>query len=184
MISLLCEPKMQSKAQSVLRRLGFRRRHLGLPVLRTLVRSLTKTGVLPRAVVGGIDVSIEFVVRVESTKFRYTLTGKDPIGSVLYWQSWRNWEPAVVNAFRIWLPHTRRLLDIGANTGFYTLFGTANGSEVIALEPNATTFSKLERNVQLNHFEQRCKLFQVAAGLRSEQIPFYLHDDTQRSPEL
>jgi FkbM family methyltransferase len=114
---------------------------------------------------------------VGDCQFQYAVASDDPIGSILYWYSWKAWEAGVVNAFRTWLPGARRILDVGANTGFYTLLGAANGSEVTAFEPNPATFSRLNRNVVLNHFEQRCRLFQVAAGSKNGRIAFYLHDD-------
>ena len=162
----------------ILRRLGFRRRHLGLPLIRPLIRPFTKAGLIKHGFVAGAEVRTSFFVRVGDKHFQYALNPRDSIGSVLYWYSWRAWDSAVVIVFSRWMRGARRIVDLGANTGFFTLLGAANGSDVVAFEPNPATFQQLGRNVRLNHFESRCTLLQLAAGSKAEEVLFYLHDDS------
>jgi FkbM family methyltransferase len=63
--------------------------------------------------------------------------------------------------------------DVGANIGAYTvLAGAVAGANVVCFEPSPDTFRALERNVRLNHFESRAKLFNVALGRTGGEIQF------------
>lgn len=157
--------------------LGLRRRHLGLPYIRSLIRPLTKMGAVRYQFVCGAEARTNFVVKVGASQFQYALDVGDPIGSILYWRSWKEWEFGEVTLFSKWMQGARRILDIGAYTGFYALLGAASGSEVIAFEPNPEAFMRLQRNIQLNHFESKCVLWNLAAGSNAEEIPFHVHDD-------
>jgi FkbM family methyltransferase len=159
------------------RGLGFRRRNLAAYPIRPFVRVLTKSGILSREFVAGSCPNVEFSVRVDGYVFRYHLEGIDPVGSILYWQSWEKWEPAVVRAFLRWLPGARRVIDIGANTGFYSLLAGASGAEVHAVEANPVTCQRLCENLGMNDFEQRYRIHPGAAGVKHGEVIFYLHED-------
>jgi len=75
-----------------------------------------------------------------------------------------------------------KLFDVGANVGVYSLIsaGAAASVRVAAFEPHPYTFSLLEENVKLNHFEDRISCFQVALGDRDGLVHFM---DKPGSPE-
>jgi len=58
------------------------------------------------------------------------------------------------------------VLDIGANIGNHTLYfcNECNAKKVHCFEPTELTFSILEKNISLNHLEQRTKLWKLGVG--------------------
>ena len=46
------------------------------------------------------------------------------------------------------------LVDIGANVGTYSVFAAANKLEVIAIEPESSNYSALDRNIKINDFDK------------------------------
>lgn len=63
-----------------------------------------------------------------------------------------------------------RVLDAGANQGYYTIrLGTIVGPEgrVVAFEPNPELYELLEVNVDINAYRSRCQLFRKALGEQS-----------------
>ena len=58
-------------------------------------------------------------------------------------------------------------VDVGANTGLYTVLGArlvGPMGRVYALEPGPSTFTTLRRNVDLNAFDDRVTALELAAG--------------------
>lgn len=51
-------------------------------------------------------------------------------------------------------------VDIGANAGIYTLAAVAQGSKVIAVEPNPVVLARLQCNLALNHLTERVTVVQ------------------------
>jgi FkbM family methyltransferase len=56
------------------------------------------------------------------------------------------------------------VVDAGANVGVYTVACAALGARVSAFEPSSRTRHALERNVRLNHLEDRVRIFPTALG--------------------
>jgi FkbM family methyltransferase len=73
-------------------------------------------------------------------------------------------------------------MDIGANTGMYTLFGCAANSRLraIAAEPVPRVFKSLANNVKGNQFEGRVTLLPLALGEVNGRVPFH----EAESPEM
>lgn len=55
-------------------------------------------------------------------------------------------------------------VDIGANIGFYSIIMAANGSNVIAIEPNPKTLARLNYNVSLNDFANKITVLPLGVG--------------------
>lgn len=76
-----------------------------------------------------------------------------------------------------WLAHDEGLfLDIGANTGLYSLTAAAVGrsARVVASEPVADIAAKLQRNVQLNDgFSERVTIVPLALSHTAGTMTFY-----------
>lgn len=72
------------------------------------------------------------------------------------------------------LRSARTFLDIGANTGFYTLLAKSSNPSiaVIAVEPSPASFRVLERNIALNGFEVKA----LHAALTDRDGEVTLHD--------
>jgi FkbM family methyltransferase len=58
------------------------------------------------------------------------------------------------------------VLDIGANTGIFSLKQAARGASVYAFEPNPEAYSRLVRNVEENSLTGRIVVFREALGSR------------------
>jgi FkbM family methyltransferase len=161
----------------LLHALGLRRRHLALPAVRPVVRTLTQAGVIPWGHVAGADVETVCTLRCAGISFRYVLEAGDAYGQTRYWTGLRR--DHVLKLWTEWAKTATRVLDIGAHTGVFTLAAAAANprAQVIALEPVAVTFARLRANIAANLFEDRCRCLQVAAGAASATATIHLPDD-------
>lgn len=64
------------------------------------------------------------------------------------------------------------LWDVGANVGPYTLLAAALGHDVVAIEPGMANSNALINNANLNRFDGRVYVVQVALGTTMERIAF------------
>lgn len=63
--------------------------------------------------------------------------------------------------------------DIGANAGSYTVLASGySGAKTIAFEPVPSTFSWLEKNIELNKISDRVRTFNIALGSKRGQMSF------------
>lgn len=71
------------------------------------------------------------------------------------------------------------IVDIGANRGYFSLFAAQNSPNVriYAIEPFATTFQILRKNIRANHFESRIEPLSFALSSENGHSPFYLGED-------
>ena len=66
-------------------------------------------------------------------------------------------------------------VDIGANTGYYSLTAAAAGAgRVIAIEPYPPTFARLRFNIATNQFEDRIQAIQTALGDHAGEATLYV----------
>lgn len=94
--------------------------------LRRGLRRLTLEGRVPCELWTRIPVVEDFEVDLgDRVSFRYSRADGDAIGRSLYWRGTQEWEPTTVRPFLALARRSRRFLDIGANTGLYTLLATA-----------------------------------------------------------
>jgi FkbM family methyltransferase len=67
-------------------------------------------------------------------------------------------------------------VDVGANVGHYSLLAAGIcEAEVMAFEPIPSTFSKLNRNVNLNKLSNKIKLFNIGIGEESSYLNFTIN---------
>lgn len=80
--------------------------------------------------------------------------GVDPIASLLYWRGSAGWEPETLPVFLRLVNSGMTVLDVGANTGLFSLLGARRAPSVTvhAIEPVPRVFTMLESNVVLNQF--------------------------------
>ena len=70
----------------------------------------------------------------------------------------------------LWLETLRPgevLWDVGANVGVYSLYAAAKGHTVCAFEAEASNFSVLVKNIDLNSFDSRITALNIAIGART-----------------
>ncbi|WP_396610308.1 FkbM family methyltransferase [Haloferax sp. S1W] len=68
------------------------------------------------------------------------------------------------------------VVDVGANTGTYTLAAAADAPsvEVVAVEPNPNVASQLQANVEANPFDDRVRILTCGLGDADETREFHL----------
>lgn len=65
-------------------------------------------------------------------------------------------------------------LDIGANIGYSTLSLCKNMKKVIAIEPDDRSRKILKKNIKLNHFKDKVKIYDFAISDKKDKKTFYL----------
>ena len=103
--------------------------------------------------------------------------GADQVARALGQTGWEGFEAplpsAVVRILRRW-PGV--LLDVGANTGFYSLIAVASGpnTTAIAYEPVPAIVDMLRANLRLNRASRRVTVEELAIGDRSGRATLHL----------
>jgi len=149
-----------------LHKLGVRKSHLAHPSVRFFAQLCSRHGMIPLKSLMGAPLDVSFDMRFPGASFEYHVTSDDPLGARLFWQDWQHWEPYVVPQFAKFARDSRRIVDIGAHTGIYSLFACALNSscEVFAFEPFPPIYARLAENIRLNGFESRIRSFQAAVS--------------------
>lgn len=144
-----------------------------------LLRPLAMNGRLSSAIWQRLPVENSFQVELEpGVKFIYTSTHGDQIGRCLYWRGISYWESETISVFRKLARQARYVIDIGANTGVYTLIACAENqnARVMSVEPVPRIFSQLQTNVDANGWTDRCVLLEGAvADVTGSQV-FHVPD--------
>jgi len=151
----------KDKGRSIARQL------MRISILREVLRMLSLAGFLPSAIWKRLPVEVVFPVKLPDGRFFfYSATANDVIARALYWRGLRDWESETIPVFYRLAQSAEIVLDIEANTGFYTLLAcTANPrARVIAFEPVPRVYEKLLEHISLNHFEDRCEVYQTAVS--------------------
>lgn len=93
--------------------------------------------------------------------------GKDSIASRVYFNGFESFEKETITLFVSLLESARTVLDIGANTGLYSMIACAQNRnrDVYAFEPLLFVYTYLRQNKQENAFEN---LHALAMGLDDE----------------
>jgi FkbM family methyltransferase len=154
----------------------FARKLMHLSLLREVLRRLSMAGFLPPAIWKRLPVEVVFPVKLpDGRSFLYSATPNDVIARALYWRGLKDWESETIPVFYKMAQFAQIVLDIGANTGFYTLLAcTANpNARVIAFEPVPRVY---EKHIRINHFDDRCEAHRMAVsnfvGTAQMHIPF------------
>jgi len=162
----------KDKGRSIARQL------MRISILREVLRMLSLAGFLPPPIWKRLPVEVVFPVKLpDGRSFLYSATPNDVIARALYWRGLEDWESETIPVFYRLAQSAEIVLDIGANTGFYTLLAcTANPrARVIAFEPVPRVYEKLLEHIRLNHFEDRCEAYQIAVsnfvGMAEMHIP-------------
>lgn len=101
---------------------------------------------------------------------------EDSLGLSIY----RVWEPLETRLVSEAIEKDDVVLDIGANIGYYTLIFArlvGNGGRVFAFEPDPDNFALLQRNVELNGY-QNVVLVQKAVARQTGKIRLYLSNES------
>jgi FkbM family methyltransferase len=108
------------------------------------------------------------------------------IENEIFWKGLNNaFEPETVWIWKLLCPVSETIIDIGANTGMYSLIAKQINptSKVYCFEPAHKTFKELVKNIQCNHFD--IKAFDIAvSNTDSEKIFYDVFDEHQLSASL
>ena len=110
---------------------------------------------------------------------KYELGSQDAVSASL-WCGPRNFEPEMIPAFVGFARNARGVLDIGANTGLYSMLACAANREsrVMAWEPVPYLFKKMTANIALNGFSEQCDLRPNALSDNNGHATLYVPVDT------
>jgi FkbM family methyltransferase len=133
------------------------------PLWQTL-RWIRRHGLLPRMLTRHLPVRGTFRVEVGGTRrrFLYSSIASDMVGRYLFWDGAGGDQPETVDVFLSLIDESTRFVDVGANTGLFTLIACASKKNlcVVAFEPVPRVFDRLKWNVEQNGFTARCILRQ------------------------
>jgi len=76
--------------------------------------------------------------------------GKDAIASRLFWAGIENYDKNEIKLFQQILDCSDYILDIGSNTGIYTLIAGVNNKKVHSFEPVPFIYERLIENIRIN----------------------------------
>ena len=98
------------------------------------------------------------------------------ITTKVYWDGFAGYENGTPSFFFDRCRKAHRVLDIGANIGYYSILALlANPeSEVVAFEPVPQFYDCLKRNIELNQLTLRITALNLAVGDQCGEIPLYL----------
>ena len=167
--------EVKSQAMLLARRLL--RAGMAVEPVRRPLRRLAHDGWLPRAVWQRLPVMGELTVALpDGGSFVYHASPGDSIGRALYWRGVLDWEASTVLPLLRLARTARRFLDIGANTGVYTLLACAANPALtaVAYEPVPRVFRRLLSNIARNDLGSRCTVRNLAVSSRCERVALHV----------
>lgn len=116
-----------------------------------------------------------FDIRIAGTSVRWFPSDLDTVGRRIFWSGLRDWERETAPVILSEIARARCFLDIGANTGIYTVLGCAiNPSvRVVAFEPVPKVYAALTCNVQGNGLQDRVTALNIALGETNGTVDFH-----------
>lgn len=134
---------------------------------------------VPSLVWKRLPVTGTFMVPVTAgSGFLYSSVHGDQIGRALHWRGLEWWESETISVWMSLVSRATRVLDIGANTGVYSLLACAVDPSVLvtSFEPVPHIFERLRTNVELNGWQERCELRQQALASFVGRSSFHVPD--------
>jgi FkbM family methyltransferase len=119
----------------------------------------------------------------DSLTVRWTPIESDEVGKHLFWHGLRDWEQETVPVVVEELRRAELFLDIGANSGIYTVLGGLLNPRLrtVAFEPVQQTFAALRNNVRNNGLVSRVTALNLALGETLGEVPFHVAEDSTMS---
>jgi len=149
----------------------------GIFGVRHAIRYCVRRNLVPKSVWSRLPVAGTFTVDVAALRrFKYSSTAHDFVGRSLFWKGIEGYEPETTAAFTRLAESARVVIDIGANTGLYSLLACAISSDVrvLAFEPVPRIMDRLRRQVDVNGWANRCELVSAAVSDRDGTVDFHV----------
>jgi FkbM family methyltransferase len=142
-------------------------------IARRALRPFVSKGRLPGPVWKRLPALPQFELELPTTSFGYRSEAGAFYDRALCWNGPDAHEPETVEAFVEYCRPARTVVDVGAHAGIYALIACAvSQAEVIAFEPVPRVFGRLETNISLNGWAERCVLHQEAVSDRCGNVLF------------
>ena len=135
---------------------------------------------LPDAVLERLPIAGRFVFAAYGSRFTYSAGLTDPVGRALFWRRTEEYEPETLPVLVEYLRSARTFVDVGANTGVFSLVAVAVNSQVSvhAFEPSADVFAALQANVAANGLKDQVTCSRVAVGAVLGSVPLHIPAET------
>ena len=141
------------------------------PIVNFILRRICKI-LLP---ITGFRLPPSGIIRINLTggrSFRMATNQTSYVTKKLYYEGTQAFEYSPI--FETLVTKCRTFLDIGANTGYYSLLAATSGpTKTYAFEPSPGPLHYLKLNVDLNNFSQQIEIIDVALSDRKGTITFY-----------
>lgn len=159
-------------------------RLLRIAVLRRAVRAIVDALRVPVAVRQRLPVDAAFEIEIAGRRFVYHSSFYDGVGRALYWS--HGYEPETLAPFLERVRDCATFLDVGANTGFFSLAAVAGNPEVAvhAFEPSPAIYEALRRNLAANRLDGRVTARRVAVADEVGEVEFHVPARTWGSGSL
>lgn len=133
--------------------------YMAIPFKKQVFCALKKVWVPPLKISRHLYFSGVFPVDVGERHYSVNHYGFDVETSIFWYGLTGAWEKISMSAWIALCEESRVIVDIGANTGAYSLVAkTLNpGSQVYGFEPVKRVFQKLVANNRLNHYDTACQ---------------------------
>lgn len=138
---------------------------------------MSNAGLIPKLIWKRLPVEGTFSVFLpDGTSFKYSATANESIGRSIFWRGLKSYEPETVKVFSDIARNSKLILDIGANTGLFTLIAAASNPtcRIISFEPVPHICDRLKAHIELNGLEQRCQVRQEALTNRIGSAKFHI----------
>jgi len=87
------------------------------------------------------------------------------------------WEPECTRIFKEMLPKGAKVLELGANIGYYALLAARSAERVYAIEPEPQNAALLRKNVTLNLWDDRIEVYELAASDSIGKASLYVSEN-------
>jgi FkbM family methyltransferase len=121
-----------------------------------------------------------FPLSLAGVRFLYQGRADDSMTGEMFWTGLTVWEEETTKPFLKLIRQASLFVDIGANSGIYTLLAIAANPacEVIAVEPVPHVYQFLKDNLELNAVRARCQTICAAMADRDGKMVFHIEEDT------
>jgi FkbM family methyltransferase len=133
-------------------------------LVRRALRALLRGAGVVEQIAGKWRVNGAPTIPLHGTSFRMLGRSDDQVLDALYYGF--EWEAAETRLFAMLVQDAAVVLDLGANTGVYTLMSTRASPDVrvIAVEPGPANAERLRTNLRLNGGDDRVTTVEAAVG--------------------
>jgi len=139
-----------------------------------------------RYIFNNINVWGTETLSIGSLKIKMKSRGDDGIVDAIYFTGSQYGEYEEINLFKSLAQHARVVLDIGANTGLYSIVSQLKNpqAEIYAFEPYAINMKRLKNNAALNGLSEKIHFVEKVLGDSQASVDFAVPESEQISDVL